>query len=82
MEYHILPAHGMDNHLIHVLNIGDTQWTLHGKEMITQHTLSELGHTKWIKAPIDGMPTLEGIVRWYENRIGIIIHNACQIAFR
>lgn len=50
--------------------------------MITQYALSELGHTERIEAPIDGMPTLECIVRWYEHRIGIIIHNARQIAFR
>lgn len=49
--------------------------------MITQDALSELGHTERIEAPIDGMPTLECIVRWYEHRIGIIIHNARQIAF-
>lgn len=82
IEDHILTAHGMDDSLIHILDIGYTQWSLHGQEMITQYALSELGHTERIEAPIDGMPTLEGIVRWYEHCIGIIIHNACQIAFR
>lgn len=82
IEDHILATHGMDHSLIHILDIRYTQWSLHGQEMITQYALGKLGHTERIEAPIDGMPTLEGIVRWYEHRIGIIIHNARQIAFR
>lgn len=81
MEDDKLAAHSPDAHLVHVLDIGQAQGPLHGQEVITQYALGKLGHTEWIEAPVDGMPALEGIVRWYKHRIGIIIHNACQIGF-
>lgn len=63
MEDDILPAESVNDHLVHVPDVGESQGALHGKEVIAEHRLRELWDAERIEAPVDGMPALEGVVR-------------------
>lgn len=70
LENHHLPAERLILlSSIHVLNVLHSNRVFQLKKMISQHIFGEFVDAEWIKSPINGMPSLECVVGWYENSV-------------